>query len=288
LDKPAKKVCIVSPYSYPLFNEEMSHCHFGGWGVRTYLIAKELAKRGRLDVSIVVWDHGQPHIECREGVTLYSWTGMRDPSEEVMHPEVHPLAQESRSQTANRISAQSAAETPIQPGRVKRWLRKIVPPKLWFMSGTLYGGVKAAFGALYRGCRSAGGEIHKCAGTLWNIIFNWFDIIVNYPVFHDRVAIYEEIDADLYIVPGNHNRAAEVACFCRKRGRKYIFLSGSDMDYHHSYKNEPDKCDIYGVPGYLMTYTINSAALHIVQNEYQSECLRDIYGCSSVVIAWIT
>src|SRR5215475_543583 len=67
-------LCIVSPWNYPLFNPA-NQTGFGGWEVRIALIAKELTKRGRFAVSLVVADHGQPHREQREGVTLYSWVG---------------------------------------------------------------------------------------------------------------------------------------------------------------------------------------------------------------------
>ena len=63
------KLCIVSPYAYPLFNPAYRKSHFGGWEVRVSLIAKELAKYERFDVSMIVWDHGQPHTEYRNGVT---------------------------------------------------------------------------------------------------------------------------------------------------------------------------------------------------------------------------
>src|SRR5438094_8642719 len=68
------KLCIVSPWNYPLLNPE-NQTHFGGWEVRITLIAKELSKRGWLNVNLVVADHGQPHREQREGVTIYSWIG---------------------------------------------------------------------------------------------------------------------------------------------------------------------------------------------------------------------
>ena len=68
------KLCIISPWNYPLFNPECQ-THFGGWEVRIALIAKELAKRSTFQVNLVIGDHGQSHVEQRDGVTLYSWQG---------------------------------------------------------------------------------------------------------------------------------------------------------------------------------------------------------------------
>ena len=68
------KLCIVSPYCYPLFNPK-NQSPFGGSEVRVALIAKELAKRGNINVFLVVGDHEQPHLESLHGVTLVSWLG---------------------------------------------------------------------------------------------------------------------------------------------------------------------------------------------------------------------
>ncbi len=309
MDRAVKKLCIVSPYSYPLFNPEQCRSHFGGWEVRTFLIAKELAKRGKFEVSMVVWDHGQPHVECREGVTLYSWTGNADPSVDSPDKPTPPPPVEPHEQSANNPCPRPPVldtKTPSQASRVRLWLRKNVPFKLRFMVAVTYAGLKDVLAALYRGGRSILGilywsgrsilailyssgsaacaAIYHCVKALLDVLLNWFGVIGNYPVLRDRIAIYEEIDADLYLVPGNHNRAAEVACFCKRRGKKYVFLAGSDMDYDSIYRDDPDKCDVYGVPGYLMVYTINAADLHVVQSSHQSLLLRTTYGRSSVVI----
>jgi glycosyltransferase involved in cell wall biosynthesis len=103
-------------------------------------------------------------------------------------------------------------------------------------------------------------------------------------IWKEAVAIYDEVAADIYLVPGNHDRAAEVALYCKKRGKKYVFLAGSNMDYNPTYKANPERRDIYGVPGYLMAYAIENAGVHIAQNEHQAALLRQHYGRSAVVI----
>jgi glycosyltransferase involved in cell wall biosynthesis len=98
------------------------------------------------------------------------------------------------------------------------------------------------------------------------------------------VSIYDEIDADLFMVPGNSQYSGEAAFFCRKRGKKFVFLSGSDIDYLPDYKLYPSRNDMYAVPHVVKTYAIENAALHIVQNERQAVLLREGYGRSCFIV----
>src|SRR5215471_3088154 len=68
------KLCIISLYSYPLFNPDC-YSPFGGSEVRLSLIAKELARRGHFQVNLVVLDHGQPKQEYQESLTIYPHSG---------------------------------------------------------------------------------------------------------------------------------------------------------------------------------------------------------------------
>jgi len=56
-------------------------------------------------------------------------------------------------------------------------------------------------------------------------------MIEGYPITHQMISIYDEVDADIYIVPGNTIFSAETAFFCEQRGKKYVFQAGSDFDY---------------------------------------------------------
>jgi hypothetical protein len=71
------------------------------------------------------------------------------------------------------------------------------------------------------------------------------------------VSIYDEVDADIYLVPGNTIFSAEVAFFCQKRGKKYVFQAGSDLDYYPEYRQFPERSDIYRTPYYLKAYAID-------------------------------
>ncbi len=63
------RVCFISPKAYPLFNPAVESV-FGGAEVDTYMIATELAKDVRYEVSFIVADYGQPEEEHREGVRI--------------------------------------------------------------------------------------------------------------------------------------------------------------------------------------------------------------------------
>lgn len=63
------RVCFIAPKAYPIFNPSVQKV-FGGAEVDLYLLATELAKDERFEVSFVVGDYGQPDGEMREGVRL--------------------------------------------------------------------------------------------------------------------------------------------------------------------------------------------------------------------------
>lgn len=64
------RVCFIAIKAYPIFNSSVEKV-FGGAEVDLYLLATELAKDSRFEVSFVVGDYGQPDGEVREGVKLY-------------------------------------------------------------------------------------------------------------------------------------------------------------------------------------------------------------------------
>lgn len=63
------RVCFISPKAYPIFNPQVQTV-FGGAEVDLYLLATELAKDPRFDVSFIIGDYGQPDNETRQGVRL--------------------------------------------------------------------------------------------------------------------------------------------------------------------------------------------------------------------------
>lgn len=218
------RICFTIPSIYPLFNPE-NKTSFGGWEVRIALIAKELARRGKIDVNLVVADHGQPHIEKREGVTLYSWEGR----------------------------ALWGIPTPVKSWSVI--LRRRIDQL-----------------------------IHKYLKSSQTPQTGQVGQVGDYPIRTDMISIYDEIDADIYIVPGNSEFSTEVAFYCKQHGKKYVFLAGSDIDYVPEHKTHPEKRDLYGVSYYSKAYAIESAAAHLVQNEHQADLLRTGYGRTGTVI----
>lgn len=223
-DNNRLKVCFVSPYSYPLFNPE-SKTPFGGSEVRVSLLAKSLARKSLFDVSLIVLDHKQPHIEERAGVRIYSWREKPNPL--LIH--TRPLRDRVRHFAGKVI--------------------RIIKHTIW----------------------------HSMPGT------NEYRIGDHFFGKKD-ISIYDEIDADIYLLPGNSILSAELAFYCQQRGRKYVFLAGSDIDYDKEYRRMPQKRDIYGTSFALKAYAIKSAHAHIVQNERQARLLKGGYGRSSVLI----
>ncbi len=68
------KICIFALYAYPLFNQSVRH-PFGGAEVRAWHLARGLARNTNDDISMVVFDHGQPDGEVRDGVRMITWRG---------------------------------------------------------------------------------------------------------------------------------------------------------------------------------------------------------------------
>lgn len=226
------KLCITSPWNYPLFNPNCQS-HFGGWEVRIALIAKELARRRNFCVNLIVGDHGQPHVENRDGVTLYTWLGRTIWGIPV--PDSGPSGSTRKSSLAGTVGRKVSALLTSLKGN-------------FFQPIPLSGRVGP------------------------------------YAISPQMVSIYDEVGADIYMVPGNSQFSAEVAFYCRQRGKQFVFLSGSDFDYFPEYKLYPDQNDMYGVPHALKTYAIETAAVHIVQNERQAALLKEGYGRSSKII----
>ncbi len=251
------RVCIVSLYAYPLFNPECMS-PFGGSEVRVALIAKELARRGKLGMNLVVFDHEQLHIEMWDRVTVYAWTGRRC-GWGVLPPET---------------SSGGIASAVTDPTRVER-VKASVPRPIWQVARGFY--------RLYRLSHRLYYPLRRAASWLKRRLLG-FGQIGFYIIARAGVAIYDEVDADIYVVHGNNEMAAELAYYCHKRGKKFVLLSGSDMDFDPTIKTKPNRINNYGVPGYLMLYAIEHADAYLVQTEHQCELLRQNFQRDSVVV----
>jgi glycosyltransferase involved in cell wall biosynthesis len=300
------RLCIVSPYSYPLFNPQCVGV-FGGWEVRTSLIAKELARRGKLEVCLIVWDHGQPPIEQRAGVTLYSWQDQNQifdnqlsgPQREVNNPPV--LTNDADAIVA--ITEENQMAKPLTPVGYKlenkHKAKSLIPWQLWLPARELVWAARSAGKTLAEG-RHVLSEAFiyatKCLRGAVRLIYlglrRGYERLrkvhtvlgTDHIVWKKSIAFYDQINADIYLVPGNSPWAAEAAYYCRLRGKTYVFLAGSDLDYNVEYTNSPWLQDVYSFSGQLRLYAIEQAALHIVQSERQALLLRQNYQRSSVVV----
>ena len=225
------KVCFIGLYAYPLFNADCIS-PFGGSEVRVAMIAKELAHRGNLDVSVIVFDHGQPHIEIRDEVRVISWTGWQCP-EKVTPPE------------------------PDNSGTQKRTFFQAAKSKISIVVRTII-------------------EFQNR--------FSPFGRIGTHLIPRSRVSIFGEVDSDIYIIPGNAELSAELAYYCRGRGKKFILLVGSDQDLNPEIKSNSQYVTPYGVRGFLMRYTLDHADAFILQTEQQRSLLREHFQQDGIVI----
>jgi glycosyltransferase involved in cell wall biosynthesis len=251
----AIKICIVSLYSYPLFNRDIVS-PFGGSEVRISLIAKGLANKCHFDVSLIVFDHGQPPIERRHGVTIYSWRGRHC-----------PLLVEPPSLRVSSVAA---------PGWAR--IKSRTPLIIWRIGRLLFHFIQRIFNAIFG----------LAYGLARYLKLSWRRILAKgaigpHIVDSGKIAIYNEVDADIYMMPGNHEMAAELALFCKKFGKKYVMLAGSDMDFDSGIIANPHRVNNYGVPGYLMHYAINNADALIVQHEGQALLLQKNFKRSAKV-----
>jgi glycosyltransferase involved in cell wall biosynthesis len=117
-------------------------------------------------------------------------------------------------------------------------------------------------------------------GDMWGVI----DRDASFIIWREDVTLFDQADADIYLVPGNHTMSAITAYYCKVRQKKFVFLAGSDMDYYSEYKSQPDGRDIYGEPHFLKLYAIEQADLHIVQTQRQADMLQDGFGRSAQII----
>lgn len=270
------RVCFVCPYSYPLFNPDY-HNMFGGWEVRISLLAKEIAKRGNFQVCLIVADAGQPHRETRDGVELFSWQGKA----------FYGIQKSSLSQEAEEGNwlppyrrAESAKQAPapkrlnVKAGRVsiRGYYKKIVPWRIRLLAHGL-------FDSLVFGVRAAG----QHAASVIRISRQAIGHISDLPVYPEMVQIFKEVDADIYVVPGNNHISASVAWYCRQNRKAYIMLAGSDQDFSPEILDNPNGVNTYGDSNLYRSFSIRNARLHIVQTQHQIE-LASRFGVSPILV----
>ena len=242
-------VCIVSLYAWPLF-EPGSGGAFGGSEVRMAAIARGLAARNALEVRLVVWDHGQGARVERDGIELFAWPDAAPP----------PVSTAPSVPRRPRFKLSHWARERYERGGLSRAIA-FVP----FHAFGVYSGAVHGWHWARRRMRAA-------------------VMIRDYPVDRSRFELLDRIGADVMVVHGANCITAEIASWCRARGRPLVFLSGSDYDFDESFKRYPQKRTIYGDAGYLIAYGIENATAHVVQTPAQAEALRAVYGREATVV----
>lgn len=253
------RLCFVSLYSYPLFNPACES-PFGGSEVRVAQIARDLARRGKFDVRLVVFDHGQPEVEQSDGIALYAWKGKS--CTQRINPSGY-VPQDDKSLILKGVN----------------FIRKFTSAGIWTV---LNGVVKACLMILRQMMRLILGFIRLLTHIKQRLMA--FGRIGPSIVSRAGARMYDVVDADIYVLPGNNEMAAELAMFCKKRGKKYVMLAGSDINFNPGIKTRPRQCDSYGVPGYLMLYAIQNAHAFIVQSERQADLLHCHFGKRAIVV----
>lgn len=238
-----RRLGIVAFHAYPLFNPG-TRAPFGGSEVRTAMLARSLAQLGHWEVDLLVFDHNQPIDEKIDGVGLHALRGASPPNV--------PLAQPSRPWFSRAHLARYRDD-----GRLHLKL-------LWLALLALH----RTYWPLQRLVVGPYERIYRMAGA-----------VGAYGVPKSLVARLDEIDADAWTaLPGGTLTAAQVAWYCRKRGKPFLFMAASDGDVDPRHRTRPRDPGRYGLPGYVHQYAIENAALLVVQNDEQAVVLRDGWG----------
>lgn len=271
--KEKPRVCFYGLYCYPLFNPEYKF-QFGGWETRMSLIAKELARRGSFNITMIVADYGQPHVEYRDGVRLISWMVKKGGS-----PAGNEIARSVKKRLHGRGFSGKTRAVVIYLAKELFDIAKIFHRM----------NLRALRRVLSASKIPIKNPIRKLVRFLDSIgrSYNIFGII-NQDGFHiiwrKDFDVFDEVNADIYVVPGNHRMSAVAAYYCQVRKKKFVFLAGSEYDYYPEYKTDPNGRDIYGEAYFLKTYAIEHASVHIVQTQRQAAMLEQGYGPDSTVI----
>jgi glycosyltransferase involved in cell wall biosynthesis len=74
-----KRIVVLGPKVYQLFNDEVEDVAFGGAEVQLYLLGKAIAKKG-FEVTFLVGDFGQESVEYYDGMRVVKTYKMNDSS----------------------------------------------------------------------------------------------------------------------------------------------------------------------------------------------------------------
>lgn len=114
--------------------------------------------------------------------------------------------------------------------------------------------------------------------------FTAFGRIDSHFIPRSRTAVFDAADADIYIVPGNSELSAELAYYCREKGKKSVLLAGSDIDFAPDIGTDRSYQTPSGATGFLMRYAIAYMDAFILQTERQRRLLQEHFQREGVVI----
>jgi glycosyltransferase involved in cell wall biosynthesis len=100
----------------------------------------------------------------------------------------------------------------------------------------------------------------------------------------ERIAVYRQVDADVYCVFGVSDFSAELAAFCRAKRRRLVVFLGSDIDVSADYIRGSDDRNQYGSTGHSGWFTLSSADVIVAQTTTQARLLRERHALDAVVI----
>jgi glycosyltransferase involved in cell wall biosynthesis len=236
------------------------------------IIARELARYEDLNVTVLVFDHGQ-RTEVRDGVTIRPWSGVCCPLR-ADHPDATATLQGKA--TLNALMDGKETDAGSSASGAQKWMNARHNIKAHAPRGAV---------DLVRRLRF---QCDLIASSLHNSYASWrgeppFGQIDTHVIRWDSVRIYDEIGSDVYIMHGNHNRAAELAYYCLKNHKKYIMAAGSDHDFEAACRTDSNT-DMYGSFIALMKYAIRNAHTIIAQNPRQADLARTHFGRDAIVI----
>lgn len=241
------KICFVCLYAYPLFKPSIGTA-FGGSEVRAWLLATGLARNPAHDVSVVVFDHGQPRMERIGAVSVYP------------HSFHRPTApRNSRWPTVWKYLVRLPRFPFVAIQRIEPAILLELP-------------VALARGLL----RRAGNALRRLAKpSLW---FGPYEIV------RGRTRVYERIDADVYCVMGVGEFTAEVAAYCAAFGKKLVLLANSDENFSDGYFPGSSATNSDGSRGDACYRVVMAADFIVTQTDSQRELLRSRFGRDSITI----
>lgn len=108
--------------------------------------------------------------------------------------------------------------------------------------------------------------------------------ILDDPICEENLSYITNVDADLYIVFGVHNQAAEIAALCRRDRKPMVIFAGSDDNFSTRLAPESNSTDNYGNNAGYAYQALMQADWIITQTERQADLLKQRFDRSAQVL----